>query len=78
MWIIHGSARQIGDSGGTLITKIVMSLSKRGNRKALAGICEFDKIYFIRCNQELITRCEQFLCAPVTAFSLTSLFLERF
>ena len=55
-----------------------MSLSKRGNRKALAGICEFDKIYFIRCNQELITRSEQFLCAPVTAFSLTSLFLERF
>ena len=55
-----------------------MSLSKQGNRKALARICEFHKIYFILCNQESITRSEQFLCAYVTAFSLTSLFLERF
>ena len=36
----------IGDRGGTLITKIVMSLSKRGNRKALAGIFEFHKSCF--------------------------------
>ena len=78
MWSIHGTARQIGDRGGTLIKKIVMSLSKRGNRTVLAGICEFHKIYFILCNQELITQSEQFLCACVTAFSLASLFLERF
>ena len=45
-WSIHGSARQIGDRGGALITKIVMSLSKRGNLKALAGICEFHKFFF--------------------------------
>ena len=37
-----------------------MSLSKRGNRKALVGICEFHKSYFILCNQEPITRSEQF------------------
>ena len=55
-----------------------MSLSRRGNRKALAGIREFHKLYFILCNQEPITRSEQFLYARVTAFSLASLFLERF
>ena len=55
-----------------------MTLSKRGSRKALAGISEFHKIYFILCNQEPITRSEQVLYACVTAFSLASLFLERF
>ena len=30
------------------------------------------------CNQEAITRRGQFSCSRVTAFSLTSLFLERF